>query len=117
MTPTANQDVMTVLLALCDEVRELRQEVAAMRVTSAPIGDVWMRTNDAAEALKTQGVASGQVLRRFVQDGVLSEAQGHIRNASSGSGRPEWEFNISACSDRIAWFKGLSWDQRRAIAS
>lgn len=108
---------MTVLLALCDEVRALRQEVAALRSNNLPIGDVWLRTNAAAEALATQGVTSGQVLRRFVQSGVLSEAQGQIRNASSGSGRAEWEFNIAACSDRIAWFKGLSADQRRAIAS
>lgn len=113
----SNQDLMTVVLELCAEVRSLQAEVAKIGGVAAPTGDVWLRTNAAAAALSTQGITSGQVLRRFIQNGVLSEAQAQIRNAAIGDARPEWEFNIAACSDRIAWYKSLTSDQKRAITT
>lgn len=115
-------DTTTLLLEIAADVRDLRKQVATLNaeieaLRNGASGEVWLRTTPAAIALKSQGVRSASTLRGYVRNGILNVAQGQIRNASSGDGRPEWEFNIAACATRIAWFKALDASQKRAIAS
>lgn len=117
-----NQDAMALLLEIAADMRDMRGQIATLNAEleayrTGGSREVWLRTTPAAIALKSQGVTSGSTLRGYVRNGILNVAQGQIRNASSGDGRPEWEFNISACADRIAWFKSLDSTQKRAIAS
>lgn len=88
---------------LTNEVRMLRQQIEG----HPGIGQGWVRSADAAIALKVDGVLSPQHLRKLLKANVFSVKRGEIRNTSTGD-RPTWEFNIQKCRTALQrYFKGI----------
>ena len=89
--------------ALMAEVRALRSQLEGHPGT----GQGWMRSADAAIALKSEGVLSAKHLRKLVNASVFSTKKGEIRNVSAGD-RPTWEYNVPACRKALVrHFKGI----------
>ena len=82
--------------ALMAEVRSLRDIVEGRAATN----EGWMRSADAAIALKPEGVLSAQHLRKLLNANVFSAQKGEIRNVSPGQ-RPTWEYDIAKCKKAL----------------
>lgn len=88
---------------LMAEVRALRAQLEG----HPGIAEGWVRSADAAIALKSEGVLSDRHLRKLLNAGVFSIQKGEIRNVSTGD-RPTWEFCIPKCRKALArHFKGI----------
>jgi hypothetical protein len=98
------QDAEKLLAELALQVGTLTSEVMQLRslLTNAPNqNEGWAGANEAAEALKSEGVKNALKLQRLRLDGAFSEAKGEIRNVSQGEGRPTWEYNIPKCRQAL----------------
>jgi hypothetical protein len=57
----------------------------------------WAIPNEAAVALKNEGVKNAKHLSKLRRDGAFSESAEEIRNVSKGEDRPTWEYHIPSC--------------------
>jgi hypothetical protein len=106
MTPESEKLIAEMYLnqhRMMEEIRALRAQLEG----HPGIGEGWMRSSDAAIALKSEGVLNAKHLRKLIKVGVFSVRKGEIRNASEGN-RTTWEFNIPACRKALQrYFKGI----------
>jgi lipopolysaccharide biosynthesis regulator YciM len=95
MTPDAEKMLAEMYLnqqRMMEEIRALRAQIQG----HPAIVDGWMRTKEAAIALKSEGVLSDKHLRKLVSAGVFSESNGEIKNRSNGD-RATWYYHIPSC--------------------
>ena len=106
MSPDSEKLLAEVLLsqkALMAEVRALRAQLEGHPGT----GQGWMRSADAAIALKSEGILSAKHLRKLVNANVFSAKKGEVRNVSTGD-RSTWEYHIPNCRKALVrHFKGI----------
>lgn len=107
MSPEDNHKMVAEILlsvkCLESEVRSLKAKLDG----HPAIADGWMRTKEAAIALKSEGVLNDRHLRKLVKAKVFSASKNEIRNRSEGN-RNTWEFNIPKCRDALRrHFKGF----------
>lgn len=91
-----NDKLMAELLLEIKELKSLLKRTLPHQSAMASIDEEWALGSAAWSAFKAEGVRSASHLKRLRQEGVFSEAQGEIRNVSSGQ-RPTWEYNIPRC--------------------
>lgn len=87
------------LAQLVLQVSSLTTEVIQLRslVSGSPnFTEGWAPPNDAAIALKNEGVKNARHLQKLRLIGAFSEARGEVRNVSNGD-RPTWEYHIPSC--------------------
>lgn len=100
MTPDLEQLIAETYLnlkLLLAEVDELKAQVKG----HPGIGEGWMRSAEAAIALRAEGILNDRHLRKLLKAGVFSTQKGEIRNVSTGN-RPTWEYNIPKCRAALA---------------
>lgn len=113
-------DAVKILAQLALDVAHLGNQLAGLKESLNPRAlsahqEVWLQTQEATQALKTQGIRSPEELRELVRWGVLPIDNEHIRDASLSPGRPKYEFNIPKCTEQIAWWKALSATERKQL--
>jgi hypothetical protein len=92
------------LKAAMTEIRALKAQLEG----HPGIGDGWMRTGEAAIALKPEGVISEKHLRKLLSLGAFSESKGEIRNVSRGAEQARWEYYTPKCRKALQrYFKAL----------
>ncbi|WNZ46134.1 hypothetical protein Q2T42_30560 [Leptolyngbya boryana CZ1] len=68
----------------------------------------WLRPEEAAIALKAEGVRNARYLSELRRNGVFRIDKGEIRNVSRGD-RPTWEYNIPKCRKALQrYFKEIN---------
>ena len=99
------------------QLAEISYEIALLRkqleeVVGPNSSEYWLATRSAVEALRSQGVTRTRELTDYITWGVLPINNEHVRDTSMGNGRCTYEFNIPKCAEKIAWWKGLTPDER-----
>lgn len=92
-----SQEIENVVRRLENTVQLLLDEVRSLRGNSPPLG--WMRTPEAAIALKSSGVLSPKHLRKLLAIGAF-EMRVHVRDVGFNP-RPVYEFHIERCRERL----------------
>lgn len=66
-----------------------------------PTATGWASPDEAAAALKPDGVRDARHLKRLRLEGAFSEARGEIRDISNGS-RPVWQYHAPSAKPRCS---------------
>lgn len=104
-------DILLTLKQLSADFAEMKRQNAELRQMLAdkiPTHQGWLRTTQAAEALRPDGVRSVHQLRDFIEAGVFLESKGEIRNIGKGD-RSVWELYIPKAKSALhRYFKELN---------
>ncbi|MFM7425126.1 MAG: hypothetical protein ACKO7W_09075 [Elainella sp.] len=89
------------------ELKEIRSRVDLI-LGEQTTATGWAGPDEAATALKQDGVKDARHLQRLRLDGAFSELRGEIRNTSKGN-RPTWQYHIPKCRTALQrYFKRLA---------
>ncbi|BAU12552.1 hypothetical protein LEP3755_30820 [Leptolyngbya sp. NIES-3755] len=108
MSQEAEQFIAQILLnqhTIMTQLRALTEQLNG----HPSVGQGWMRTSEAALALKSDGVLNARHLRKLQVDKVFSEKNGEIRNVSKGTEKARWEYHVPKCRAALQrHFKGIA---------
>jgi hypothetical protein len=93
-------DSEKLLAEMALDMKALKFEVLQLRnlVSGSPnFVEGWATPNEAAAALRNEGVRNAKHLSKLRLNGAFSEADEEIQNVSESEGRPTWKYHVPSC--------------------